>query len=123
MDLTKLNKLDGKIIIGTCKGVNQRNFTNRTTGEVMVFTELGLATTTVDSFGYVQEVTEIITISKALIDSGAVSKLNALKDKRLILPVWYRAYKTQKGADVTTYLASDWEQNYIEIANQLKAAS
>ncbi|MDR6982889.1 hypothetical protein J2X32_001507 [Rheinheimera pacifica] len=122
MDLNNL-KFDGDAAIGICKGVSQRTFTNRTTGEIMTFTELGLATTTVDNFGYVQEQTKIIALSKTLIDSGAVSKLNALKDKRLILPVWNRSYKTKSGADHTCYLANDWEQTHFVMQDKLKAAS
>tara|TARA_Y100001963_G_scaffold154218_1_gene242516 strand:- start:269 stop:637 length:369 start_codon:yes stop_codon:yes gene_type:complete len=122
MDLSKI-KFDGDAVIGICKGVSQRNFTNRATGEVMTFTELGIATTTVDNFGYVQEQTKIIAISKTLIDSGAVAKLNQLKDKRLILPVWNRSYKTKTGADHTCYLANDWEQTYFEVPSPVKAAS
>lgn len=122
MDINNL-KFDGDAAIGICKGVSQRNFTNRITGEVMTFTELGLAITTVDNFGYIQEQTKIIALSKTLIDSGAIAKLNALKDKRIIIPVWHRAYKTKSGADSTCYLANDWEANCFEINSKLKAAS
>ena len=108
-------KTRGEAIIGTVKGVAQRQITNRQTGEISVITELGLSRTLIDDFGDEKEVETRIAISKGLIDKGHASKLAALKGKDCIIPVWFRPYTTKSGASYTAYLANDWESTYYEL--------
>lgn len=117
-------EIQGQCIIGICKGISQRSMTNRKTGEIMTFTELGIAVDTVDNFGYAQEHTITVSLTKGQISDGAVAKLQALKDKRVAFPVWYRAFTKKDGADISIYLTNDWDKTHALLGNApLKAAS
>lgn len=116
-------KIQGHCIIGICKGVSSRTWTNRTTGEVMTFTELGIGIDSVDQFGYSQEQLVLVTLTKAQIADGTVTKIQALKDKRVAFPVWCRAFNTKNGGDMSIYLTNDWHDKKVELPAPLKAAS
>lgn len=109
-------------IIGICKGIAQRQITNRQTGEISVITELGLYNIVQDDFGHSQEREIRIAVPKGLVDKGHLGKLTALNGKRVVMPVWYRVYATKSGASQTPYLANDWEASHMVIPEPLAKA-
>ncbi len=115
-------QLFGKFIAGVCKGISSRQITNRTTGEISNICELGIASFRQDSFGDMQEIVEMVQLSKALIASGAPAKLANLKGQHIMVPVWYSAYSSKNGAAMNTYLANDWEAQMVTFKPELQKA-
>lgn len=115
-------QLFGKFIAGVCKGISQRQITNRTTGEVSNIVELGISLFRQDKFGDMAETVEMVQLSKALISSGAPARLANLKGQHIILPVWYSPYSSKNGAAMNTYLANDWEAQMVTFKPELQKA-
>ena len=115
-------QLFGKFIAGVCKGISQRQITNRTTGEISNIVELGISSFRQDNFGDMAETVEMVQLSKALISSGAPARLANLKGQHIMLPVWYSAYSSKNGAAMNTYLANDWEAQMVTFKPELQKA-
>lgn len=118
--------VEGDAIIGVVVGVSQRNQTNRQTGEVYAITELGVSQVVVDKYGNHQEHVTDVTVTNQQIKDGAMTKLNELKGKKVIIPVWHRTYNTKNGnGGKTYYLTNDWDKTHFVIQQQqaMKAAS
>lgn len=101
----------GKFVLGICKGVSQRQNTNRTTGEIMTFTEIGIAEMKTDEYGDEVEVVTKIQLSKAQVSSGVPAAIAQLKGKHIALSIWETSYATKKGdSNINVFLTNDWQQ-------------
>lgn len=101
----------GKFLIGVCKGVSQRQATNRKTGEIMSFTEIGIAETKIDEYGDEVEVVTKIQLSKSQVSAGVPAAIANLKGKHIALSIWESSYVTGKGeSNINVFLTNDWQQ-------------
>lgn len=101
----------GKFILGVCKGISQRNLTNRKTGENMTFTEIGIAEYKTDEYGDEVEVVTKIQLSKSQVANGVPAQVAQLKGKHIALSIWETSYVSGKGeANTNMFLTNDWQQ-------------
>lgn len=101
----------GKFVLGICKGVSQRQHTNRKTGEIMTFTEIGIAEMKTDEYGDEAEIVTKIQLSKAQVSGGVPASIAQLKGKHVALSIWETSYATSKGdSNINVFLTNDWQQ-------------
>lgn len=111
------------LMTGICKGISQRNITNKNTGEISTITELGLAEIRKDEFGDLKELVTKVQISKSLVAKGAPGKLIQFKGQRIIVPVWHSAFNSKNGPDYNNFLSNDWENNFVVYPTEIDKAS
>ena len=117
-------KFTGLALIGQYMGVKQRQFTNRNTGEISTVAEAGFSTFLDNGFGGVTEEITLVSLSKAQMADGTMTKLQPYIGKDIIVPVWVRSYPLQGGkAGQNYYLSNDWHTQVVVLEQPQSKAS